>query len=43
MAKLKGKAGQQKVTVEDVHVHEGRHAIVGPVTGGHGSRGRGET
>jgi hypothetical protein len=26
--------GQQKVTVEHVHVHEGSHAIVGNVEGG---------
>jgi hypothetical protein len=32
MQKLKGKAGQQKVTVEHVHVHEGGQAIVGAVT-----------
>jgi hypothetical protein len=31
MAKLKGKAGQQKVTVEYVHVHSGGQAIVGSV------------
>jgi hypothetical protein len=31
MAKLKGKAGQQKMTVEHVHVHAGGQAIVGPV------------
>jgi hypothetical protein len=31
MAKLKGKAGQQKVTVEHVHVYRGGQAIVGPV------------
>jgi hypothetical protein len=29
MAKLKGKAGQQKVTVEHVHVYKGGQAIVG--------------
>ena len=29
--KLKGQAGQQKVTVEHVHVHEGGQAIVGAV------------
>jgi hypothetical protein len=32
MQRLKGKAGQQKVTVEHVHVHEGGQAIVGAVT-----------
>jgi hypothetical protein len=31
MQKLKGKAGQQKVTVEHVHVHQGGQAIVGEV------------
>jgi hypothetical protein len=31
MQKLKGKASQQKVTVEHVHVHEGGQAIVGAV------------
>jgi hypothetical protein len=30
MQKLKGKDGQQKVTVEHVHVHNGGQAIVGP-------------
>jgi hypothetical protein len=30
--KLKGKAGQQKVTVEHVHVHPGGQAIVGAVS-----------
>ncbi len=34
MARLKGKAGQQKVTVEHVHVNAGGHAIVGEVTTG---------
>jgi len=34
MAKLKGTAGQQKMTVEHVHVHAGGQAIVGPVAGG---------
>ena len=32
MQKLKGKTGQQKVTVEHVHVHHGGQAIVGAVT-----------
>jgi len=32
MAKLKGKAGQQKVTVEHVHVYQGGQAIVGAVS-----------
>jgi len=32
MQKLKGKAGQQKVTVEHVHVHQGGQAIVGAVS-----------
>ena len=37
--KLKGKAGQQKVTVEHVHVHEGGHAIVGAVNAPGGGGG----
>ena len=32
LAKLKGTASQQKVTVEHVHVHEGGQAIVGAVS-----------
>lgn len=32
MQKLKGKTGQQKVTVEHVHVHSGGQAIVGAVS-----------
>jgi hypothetical protein len=32
LLKLQGKAGQQKVTVEHVHVHEGGQAIVGAVS-----------
>jgi hypothetical protein len=39
MQKLKGKTGQQKVTVEHVHVHEGGQAIVGAVSA---TRGEGE-
>lgn len=38
--KLKGKAGQQKVIVEHVHVNEGGQAIVGAVTA-NGGQGRG--
>jgi hypothetical protein len=34
MARLKGKAGQQKVTVEHVHVYQGGQAIVGAVNAG---------
>jgi hypothetical protein len=30
--RLKGKTGQQKVTVEHVHVHDGGQAIVGAMT-----------
>ena len=37
----RGKSGQQKVTVEHVHVHAGGQAIVGAVTGG--PRGEGIT
>jgi hypothetical protein len=47
MAKLKGKTGQQKVTVEYVHVHHGGQAIVGAVTAagrtGGGARQEGES
>jgi hypothetical protein len=42
MQKLKGKASQQKVTVEHVHVHEGGQAIVGTVTPAKPSRGVGD-
>jgi hypothetical protein len=42
MQKLKGKAGQQKVTVEHVHVHEGGQAIVGTVNTWKGEGGGGE-
>jgi hypothetical protein len=38
MEKLKGKTGQQKVTVEHVHVYQGGQAIVGAVSP---NRGRG--
>jgi hypothetical protein len=31
LAGLRGQTGQQKVTVEHVHVHEGGQAIVGAV------------
>ena len=41
MAKLKGKAGQQKVTVEHVHINAGGQAIVGAVNAGKGSQGGG--
>ena len=33
MAKLRGTASQQKMTVEHVHIHAGGQAIVGPVAG----------
>jgi hypothetical protein len=39
MQKLKGKAGQQKVTVEHVHIHEGGQAIVGAVSANGGGMG----
>ena len=39
MQKLKGKAGQQKVTVEHVHVYQGGQAIVGAVNAGKGAPG----
>lgn len=42
MSKLKGKVGQQKVTVEHVHVHEGGQAIVGAVSTGKPDRGEGD-
>ena len=41
LAKLKGTASQQKVTVEHVHVHEGGQAIVGAVSSTTGSTRRG--
>jgi len=42
MAKLKGNAGQQKVTVEHVHVHKGGQAIVGAVSTSKGEGGGGQ-
>jgi len=39
MAKLRGTAGQQRMTVEHVHVHAGGQAIVGPVAGGNSTPG----
>ena len=42
MQKSKGKAGQQKVTGEHVHVHEGGQAIVGAVSAAKADRGRGQ-
>jgi hypothetical protein len=42
MQKLKGKAGQQKMTVEHVHVYEGGQAIVGAVSTTTGERGGGQ-
>ena len=42
MAKLKGNAGQQKVTVEHVHVHKGGQAIVGAVSTTKGEGGGGQ-
>ena len=41
MAKLKGTAGRQKMTVEHVHVHAGGQAIVGSVTPGNSASGDG--
>jgi hypothetical protein len=35
----RGKTGQQKVTVEHVHVHAGAQAVVGTVEAGTGGRG----
>jgi hypothetical protein len=46
MQKLKGKAGQQKIVVEHVHVYQGGQAIVGAVNAGKtdpGGRGNGES
>jgi hypothetical protein len=37
LQKLKGRATQQKVTVEHVHIHEGGKAIVGAVSTGNQS------
>ena len=42
LQKLKGKAGQQKMTVEHVHVHAGGQAIVGPVDAGKPKTGGGD-
>ena len=41
LQRLRGKAGQQTVTVEHVHVHEGGQAIVGTVAREHRRGGRG--
>jgi hypothetical protein len=41
MQRLNGKACQQKVTVEHVHVHEGGQAIVGVVTASKSGPGAG--
>jgi hypothetical protein len=43
MQKLKGKSGQQSVTVKHVHVHDGGQAIVGTVTARGTGRGVGMT
>lgn len=40
--RLKGKTGQQNVTVKHVHVHEGGQAIVGAVTTANPKLGEGE-
>jgi hypothetical protein len=42
MQKLKGKTGQQRVTVEHVHVHKGGQAIVGAVSAANQTGGRGK-
>jgi hypothetical protein len=42
MQRLKGKTGQQRVTVEHVHVHEGGQAIVGAVSAVKADRGEGD-
>lgn len=41
MQKLKGKTGQQKVTVEHVHVYQGGQAIVGAVNAAKADQGEG--
>lgn len=41
MAKLKGKIGEQKVTVEHVHVHQGGQAIVGALMTSKADEGEG--
>jgi hypothetical protein len=41
MQKLRGKASQQKVTVEHVHVYQGGQAIVGAVSAGKTQQGEG--
>jgi hypothetical protein len=41
MARLKGKAGHQKVTVEHVHVYQGGQAVVGAVNTGKEGPGEG--
>jgi hypothetical protein len=41
MARLKGKVGQQKVTVEHVNVYQGGQAIVGAITAGKKGSGEG--
>jgi hypothetical protein len=41
MLKLKGQTGQQKVTVEHVHVHQGGQAIVGSVSSERSAQGEG--
>jgi len=42
LQKLRGKTGQQRVTVEHVHVHDGGQAIVGAVTAKGPRQGVGE-
>ena len=42
MQKLKGKASQQNVTVEHVHIHKGGQAIVGAVSAPKVGLGRGQ-
>ena len=41
MTKLKGRVGQQKVTVEHVHIHKGAQAIVGAVGSAKQKQGEG--
>jgi len=42
MQKLKGRTGQQKVTVEHVHVYQGGQAIVGVASPAQPAGGRGK-
>ena len=43
LSKRQGKTGQQKMTVEHVHVGDGGQAIIGNVEGGRGRNAKGRT